>query len=58
MYCPFGRHLINYFYQGAMLALKDQLGNTPLHCTILGHRDDMVSMLVQNNVDASIINQG
>ena len=32
---------------GAILTLKDQMGNTPLHYCITGHRDDMLSLLVQ-----------
>ena len=42
----------------AKLTLKDQNGNTPLHYSIIGHRDDMLSTLIQNRVDPGIINQG
>ena len=42
----------------AKLTLKDQHGNTPLHYSIIGHRDDMLSTLIQNRVDPGIINQG
>ena len=42
----------------AKLTLKDQNGNTPLHYSIIGHRDDMLSILIQQGVDPGIINQG
>ena len=34
-----------------MLSLKDQIGNTPLHYCVTGRRDDMLSVLVQHDVD-------
>ena len=40
-----------------MLSLKDQIGNTPLHYCVTGRRDDMLSVLVQNDVDLGVINQ-
>ena len=46
------------FFLEAKLTLKDQNGNTPLHYSIIGHRDDMLSTLIQNRVDPGIINQG
>ena len=45
-------------FSEAKLTLKDQNGNTPLHYSIIGHRDDMLSTLIQNRVDPGIINQG
>ena len=50
--------MISTVLLGAKLTLKDQNGNTPLHYSIIGHRDDMLSMLIQNGVDPGIINQG
>ena len=40
-----------------MLSLKDQIGNTPLHYCVTGRRDDMLSVLVQHDVDLGVINQ-